>query len=152
MSEYFNELHANKSRIGKMNFDHLLERGILSDGLLGEFFPSKGKELKTICELNPDLHVITSKNGFWLNRYEPNGEMYYLGDGDDDPAFEFEFRMGTPQEFAESLEEYLDGCKRENREPMKLHVAIMTNLAMGLSGLEGVIQKKSSLKIKNGVN
>ncbi len=144
MSAYARQMREFFDKVGRFYFDELYAKGILADSLSGLFFETSEKKVLEIVRQNPDWHILTSMHDRYIyNYFITDGKAYFIGNGDKNPELKLHWRSATPEEFGETLKETLEYWKAANIEPDPLFVAIYSNLAMGLTGVEGVIEKKT---------
>lgn len=62
------------------------ELGLPIQAIAGIFLPCDVPLLLKLCEAHPEYHIMTMvSEGLYVNRYEPEGELYGLACGDNDP-------------------------------------------------------------------
>lgn len=69
------------------DYERLEELGFKDCPLAGTFHKDEVHQLLEFCAKNPEYHVISYVGKIIVNRYDPNGNVFKLCDGDDDPDY-----------------------------------------------------------------
>lgn len=77
------------------NWWRLRDMGLVCrTSLLGTFIPSETDGLKSFCEYNSKFHIVSfGTNFFAWNRYHPDGDSFYLAEGNSDPNLLLDWRV-----------------------------------------------------------
>ena len=80
-----------QNRVGKLSYVDLKELGLNPTCVTGSFYPCDLKMLTEFVWGNPDFHVISYLDtGVYVNRFDAQGRMFFLADGDSDPTLSYE--------------------------------------------------------------
>ncbi len=85
--------HMEFARAVKQISDYvrLCEMGFTTHSLTGSFFHADVPELLEFCRENPEFHITSMvDDGIIVNRYDPNGGVFKLAEGEKDPDYAFD--------------------------------------------------------------
>jgi hypothetical protein len=78
-------------RVGRVMHYFVAEfLGLEPDSVDGSFSPKRISSLIEFCESNPEYHIISSQGFVLYNKYIPDSNFYFIGDGDSDHNLTFD--------------------------------------------------------------
>ena len=148
MTSYKDHPEVKKKRsFGMMHIIELGPYGVIPDSVTGGF--AKETIPLEVVKNHPDLHVISAcsvnNSAVYLNRYEPNARVYYIGNGCADPLLEARppkvpadevaalFRRSAEREQAE---------KPMSAEERAAQAKYFDNIAYGRPPYEGIMTRE----------
>jgi len=79
-----------QNRVGKLSYRDLVELGLSPSCITGSFYPCDLKALTEFVWNNPEFHIISYLDtGEYVNHFDAQGRMFFLADGDANPALDY---------------------------------------------------------------